>query len=387
MTTDELNAISVEKLPGSEVKVTGEVPYVYLDKYRKHAVEHVQHGIELPGFRPGHIPENILIQKVGEMALITDMAEHALEDAYRAIVKHHNIDVIGHPKVSITKLAKDNPLGFSITVPIMPEFSLPEYKTIASGINKKRESKEVTDEEVTKQIEDILRQKVAYERLQEKTRRNADKTQRDADKNELGGMPELPTPESEAAKAVDEAIEDPSKLPLPELTDDYVKTLGQPGQFTSVDDFKTKIREHLTIQKAQDVDARHRVKITDAIVDKTEIVLPQIMIDSEMNQMFAQMNEDLERANLKIDDYLAHIKKSKEDLIEEWTPAATKRAKLQLVLNKIAKETSITPDPSHVDDQVSHILEQYKDADESRVRIYVSSVLQNDAVMKMLEEA
>ncbi len=380
MTTDELKTISVEKLPGSEVKITGEVPYVYLDKYRKHAVEHVQHGIELPGFRPGHIPENILIQKVGEMALITDMAEHALEDAYREIVTHHNIDVIGHPKVSITKLAKDNPLGFSITVPVMPEFSLPEYKTIASDINKNRESKEVTDEEVTKQIEDILRQKVAYERLQERARINADR-------KDMKDAIELPTPESEAEKAIDEAVEDPSKFPLPELTDDFVKTLGQPGQFTSVDDFKTKIREHLTIQKAQDVDARHRVKITDAIVDKTEIVLPQIMIDSEMNQMFAQMNEDLERANLKIDDYLAHIKKSKEDLIAEWTPAATKRAKLQLVLNKIAKEASITPDPSHVDDQVSHILEQYKDADESRVRIYVSSVLQNDAVMKMLEEA
>ncbi len=382
MTHEELSTISVEKLPGSEVKITGEVPYVYLEKYHKHAIEHVQHGIELPGFRKGHIPENILIQKVGEMAIISDMAEHALQDAYHKIVEHHKIDVIGHPNVSITKIAKDNPLGFSITVSVLPEFSLPDYKKIAKDINASKESKEVTDEEITKQVEDILRQKVAYERIQAKA--NA-KAELDKQKDALGDELALPTPESEALK--DEGSDDVSKLPLPELTDEYVKTLGTPGQFESVDDFRTKIKEHLTIQKAQDVDARHRAKITDEIVLKTEILLPQIMIDAEMNQMFAQMEEDLNRAQLKIDDYLEHIKKSREDLVKEWTPNAEKRAKLQMVLNAIAKEESITPDPSIVDHEVSNLLEKYKDADEERVRIYVESVMANDAVMKMLESA
>ena len=369
MTQEELKNISVESLPGSEVKISGEVPYVYLQKYRKHAIEHVQHDIELPGFRKGHIPESMLIQKIGEMPIITDMAEHALEDAYREIVREKNIDVIGHPKVTITKLAKDNPLGFTITVAVLPEVTLPDYKKIAGEINKNRESKDVTDEEVTKQIEEILRQKVAYERLQTKAKVKA----------ELGDDA-LPTPETEDA-------DDLSTLPLPELTDEFVGTLGNPGQFNSVTEFKEKIKEHLTIQKAQDVDASHRVKLTDAIIEKTEVVLPQIMIDAEMNQMFAQMEQDLTRANLKIDDYLGHIKKSREDLMKEWTPAAEKRAKLQLVLNAIAKKEDIKADPSLVDHQVSALLEQYKDADEERVRIYVMSILQNDAVMTMLDKA
>lgn len=384
MTHEELKAISVEKLPGSEVKITGEVPYVYLEKYRKHAVEHVQQGIEMPGFRRGHIPENMLIQKVGEMALLSDMAEHSLEDAYRKIVEHHKIEVVGHPKVSITTLAKDNPLGFSITVAVMPEFTLPDVQKIAAEINKNKESKEVSDEEVTKQVAEILRQKVAYDRLQSKAQKNVDKdltagrqARNDAEKSD--DAIELPTPESVTAGGAT------AELPLPELTDEYVKGLGTPGQFETVADFRGKIREHLTIQKAQDVDSHHRAKITDAIIAKTEMVLPQIMIDAEINQMFAQMNEDLERANLKIDDYLGHIKKSREDLILEWTPGATSKAKLQLVLNAIAKEKSITPDPSLVDHEVSGLLEKYKDADEERVRVYVTSVMTNDAVMKMLE--
>jgi trigger factor len=113
--------------------------------------------------------------------------------------------------------------------------------------------------------------------------------------------------------------------------------------------------------------------------------LPQVLIDGEIDQMFGQMNEDLDRAHLKMEDYLTHIKKTKEDLKLEWTPAAEKRAKLQLALNEIAKKDNITPDKAQLDTQVDQLMEQYKDADETRVRIYVTSVMTNEAVMQMLE--
>ena len=79
--------------------------------------------------------------------------------------------------------------------------------------------------------------------------------------------------------------------------------------------------------------------------------------------------------------------KTKEDLIKEWTPAAEKRARLQLVLNEIAKKENLTPDEKQLNDQVAQLMEQYKDADEHRVRIYVASVMQNEAVMQLLEKA
>ncbi len=113
--------------------------------------------------------------------------------------------------------------------------------------------------------------------------------------------------------------------------------------------------------------------------------IPQVLIDSELNQMFAQMNEDLERSNLKMDDYLKHINKTQDDLKKDWTPAADKRAKLQLVLNEIAKNEDVKPDQTQLDAQVAQLLEQYKDADKHRVEIYVASVMTNEAVMKMLE--
>lgn len=393
MQKEELQKITVEKKEGSTVEIKGELPFGELEKHRKSAVDAISKNVTIDGFRKGHIPENVLIQKVGEMAILSEMAERALARAYPEVVAHHELDVIGHPKITLTKLAKDNPLGFTILVAVVPEITLPDYNKLAKTANAEKESKEVTDEEVDKQINDILRQKAAYERLQSKAKAKGETTEHVHGENcdhdhdhEHAHEEDEPIEDKVNAEGGEGPLGDIKDLPIPELTDEFVKTLGQPGQFATVADFKSKIKEHIAVEKERDVASRHRAKITDSIVAESKMEMPQILIDSEINQMFGQMEEDLNRAQLKFEDYLGHIKKTREDLIKEWTPSAEKRAKLQLVLNEIAKKEKIEADPSMVDEEVSRLLEKYKDADEKRVRVYISSVLQNEAVLKKLEE-
>ncbi len=374
---DFKTAFTVTKEAGSQVKIVGEIPFAELEAERARAIAHLGKNITLDGFRKGHVPEAVVVQQVGEMTILNEMAERALAHMYPHIVEAHELMVIGHPQVEITKLAPGNPLGISLTVAVIPEVGLPEYMSLAASINAAKESAEVTDEELEKQIADIMRQKLAYERLQSKAAAQA------AAPAAAEGY--LPTPETEAAK--EEEAFDPATAPLPELTDEYVKGLGQPGQFETVADFKAKVKEHLTIEKAQQVATAHRAKLTDTIIEASTIDLPKILIDSELNQMFAQMDEDIKRANLKFDDYLAHINKTKEDLAAEWTPMAEKRAKLQLVLNEIAKKEEVKLDEEQLKAQTDQLLEQYKDADPTRVRVYVASVMQNEAVMQKLEAA
>ena len=388
---------TVTKETGSQVKIEGEIPFSELEKERAAALAYLGKNIEVDGFRKGHVPEKIVLERIGEMALLTEMSERSIAKVYPEVVKANEINAIGHPQIQITKIAMDNPLGFTATVAVVPEITLPDYKKIAAEVNKDKATLEVTDEEVENQAKDIIRQKEAYERLQQKAAKEAEAKEKAED---MGDTTELPTPDTVDEKkeththadgTVHEgpAHDEPGEIKdedLPELTDEYVKGLGQPGQFETVDDFKTKLREHLAIEKEREVNAAHRAKITDKIIEESTMELPQILIDSELGQMFAQMEEDLNRANLKMDDYLGHIKKSKEDLIAEWTPAATKRAELQLILNEIAKADNVEADKGAVDAQVDQLKEQYKDADEARVRVYVESVMTNEAVMKLLEE-
>jgi trigger factor len=371
--TDFKTAFTVEELPNSQIKISGELPYAELQSERNAALVALGKNIELDGFRKGHIPTPVLEKHVGEMAILGEMAERAIAHSYPHIVEAHKLEVIGQPQIEVKKIAPGNPLAFAITVAVVPTFELPDYQAIAKEVNKNRPTDEVTDEEVEEKIKEIQKQKRAYERMQELSQQSPEDAKKDAE--------DLLTPES-----VEKKVEEDTEAPLPELTDEYVKTLGQPGQFETVADFKAKLREHLEVEKKQNNAAKHRADITDSIIAKTEMTLPTILIDSEINQMFAQMQEDLERSNLKMDDYLTHIKKTKEDLKTEWTPAAEKRAQLQLLLNEIAKAEEITPDQDAVETQTKQLLERFKDADKTRVRLYVASVLLNEAVMKSLEE-
>lgn len=389
---DFIKSFSVTHEDGSKVTISGEIPFEELQKHREAALQELGKNIEVDGFRKGHVPEDVLIQRIGEGTLLSEMAERALAEVYPAAIQQHEIDAVGHPQISITKLAPDNPLGFSATVAVMPEITLPDYKALAKEVNESRDSVEITDEDVEKQIKDIMRQRIAYERLQAKAQNNADEGGSKDSSTQDDNTTDLPTPETVEQKDDDTNTEeqptDPAEIKdedLPELTDDYVKGLGQSGQFESVDDFKSKLREHLTIEKEKEVTSAHRAKLTDKIVEESQFTVPQVMVDAELNQMFAQMEEDLKKANLSMDDYLSHVKKTKDELKSEWQDAAEKRARLQLVLNEIARQEEITPDEKEVEEQVAQLKEQYKDVEEERVRLYVNSVLKNEAAMKMLE--
>ncbi len=109
------------------------------------------------------------------------------------------------------------------------------------------------------------------------------------------------------------------------------------------------------------------------------------MIETEINRTEAQFKADIERMGVKLDDYLKHAKKEIADIRKEWRPDAEKKAKLQLVLNEIAKKEDIKPSAAEIEAEVSHIIAHYKDADRERAAVYAETVLTNDKVFEWLE--
>jgi trigger factor len=89
---------------------------------------------------------------------------------------------------------------------------------------------------------------------------------------------------------------------------------------------------------------------------------------------------------LKLEDYLKHIKKTIEDLKKEWIPDAEKRAKLQIILQKISIEEKLEADKEEVEKETAKLIEYYKGSDPERTRAYVEMQLVNEKVWKFLEE-
>ena len=344
---------TVNKLPGSEIEVVGSIAPEAWGSFRAQALKNLNDSVKLDGFRKGNIPENVLISKIGEMAVLEEMAELAVPKAYIDIVIEQKLDVIGKPAIHVTKLAANNPIEFKAKVAVVPEVTLPDYKAIAAKVNKESDPADIA---VTpKDIEDaILRVRKMH----------ASHEGHDHDKM---------TPEEH-----DKAIMDN----LPELTDDMVKKIGD---FEDVPDFKNKLSGILAEDKKNAAREKGRARIADALADKAKVEIPEILIESELNRSQSQFEADIERMGLKLEDYLKHAKKEIADIRKEWRPNAEKKAKLQLILNEIAKAEKIAPTPEEIEAEVSHIVAHYQDADRERAAVYAETVLTNDKVFEFLE--
>jgi len=341
--------INTKKLDNSEVEIECEIGHEEVVCYRSKAIESLQKELNLPGFRPGHVPENMIIQHIGEQGLLAEMAELAINDSYSNIIVESKQNFISMPDVQITKIAIGNPINFKISGQVMPEVELTDYKKIAKSENgKKEESTEVTEKEIAETIEQI---RTNY------AQRNH--THAEGEKHKEG-----------------------EKLDLPEINDEFVTKLGD---FKDVADFNIKLKEGLQKEKEFKAKDKKRLAIIEEIINKSKITLPKLLVDSELQKMQAQFTDDIARVGLKVEDYLKHIKKTWEDLKKEWLPDAEKRAKLQLILSKIALDEKIEPEKSVVDKEVEQLMKTYKDAKEDRTRAYVEMVLTNEKVFEYLE--
>lgn len=143
--------LKIERLPTGEAVITGKITTEALDEARGEAIKSLSARLDLPGFRKGNVPENVLVKNLGEMSVLEEMAEIVLAHEYVHIISEAKLSPIARPQIAITKLAPGIPLEFKITVTLKPEFALPDYKKIAKETNKTEDV--VVDE---KEIDAVL---------------------------------------------------------------------------------------------------------------------------------------------------------------------------------------------------------------------------------------
>lgn len=340
--------IAVEEKENSEIEIRGEIPESVFGTYRTQALKKLGKDMVIPGFRKGNLPEKVLVERVGEQAILQEIAEMALSKAYPQIMAEQKRMFIGRPNVTITKIAPGNPIEFKIEAAVVPTVELPDYKAIAQEVMSKTETIEVTETEVLDVIRELRRNKW---RIDNKER---------AEKGE-----------------------EPKAEELPELTDELVKGLGD---FKHVEDFKTKLKDNLKLEKERKNKEKKRIEATNKIIEQSKIPLPSVLTEGELSGMMSQFKADVGRMGLDFEEYLKKIQKSEDDLKKEWRPDAEKRAKLQLVLNAIAEQENIKPKDEQIEKELEHLKQHAKDADPERLKIYVQSMLTNEQVFQFLEK-
>jgi len=420
---------SVKELPQSQVELSISVTP---DEYKKHlekAAIRISERTNIKGFRKGKAPYDHVVREVGEMNIMNEALETIVQESFYKAVTEEKLETIGMPKIEVDKVAPGNDIEYKATVALVPDVKLPDL----TKIKVKHDTKDVTDEDVKNVVKDLTKMQ-AKEVLVEEAATEDHMIEIDMDlkkdnvpveggqakgykvhlaekehhipgfNDQLIGLKageektfELPFPEKyhNAMLAGNNAtfeikVKGVYNREFPEVNDDFAKTLGQ----DSLEKLEAKIRENMEMEAKQKADHKAEIEIFDTIIEKTKFdEIPEVLIDAERKKMFYELQKDLDRNGITIAQYLSDIKKTEEDLFNDFKEQATKRAKATLISRKVAEQEKIEITKEELEKEVEMMKQMYKGDETAQENLKnpevidtIRTIQQNKKVVEFLKE-
>jgi len=296
--------------------------------------------ISVPGFRKGKVPAVMVRERMDPVELLEEAARKALPGVVRSIVDDEKLSVLGQPQIALTKLAPGNPVGFAVRFALMPDIKLPDYKGIARRIVREKKPIEVAPGEVDAAMKHI----------------------REMFKGGGSG-------EGESAA-------------LPEITDDFVK---QFGPYKNVAEFQEELERNIKEGKERDEKEKLREETVRAIVAKTKITIPKLLVDQELAAFFDNRDESLKKENISLEDYLRQVKKTEEELEKEEREAIEHQIAASLVMGAMRKAENITADEKDITANIAALKRRYPDRTDAELWEPAEAIAMQKKLFDILE--
>jgi trigger factor len=393
--------IHTEEDSERQLKVTVEVPENQVQAQMKRTAREFARQVNIPGFRRGKVPYNILVQRIGEDAIRADAVEDMLESVFVEALEE--IDETPYRQPSLDDIEM-KPLVLKITIPLEPIVKLGDYRAIRREI----EPVEVTDEALEEALESIRDQheilepidrpaefgdlitvsgvgKIDEETGEEIWHEHETDLILDPEKlfpnlpfaENLVGMPAGETKEfgftfpedykdEELAgrKATFEvSMEKVQSRELPELTDEMAQ---EEGDYETVDELREGLKKELYEQAKRQAKSELLDDVVDEMLAEAEINYPPAVVESELDDTLERYKDQVTRSGWQWDDYLKLQSITEESLRDEWREAAVERVRRALVLRQFIEEEKLSVVPAEIDSAVDKRLGQFGENEELR---------------------
>ncbi|HOC06072.1 MAG TPA: trigger factor [Bacillota bacterium] len=394
----------VLKKEANVVELKVELPQEQVEKAIAKAYMRTRKDYSLPGFRKGKVPRNILEKRFGIEIFYEEAANILVQESYPEVVESQGLEPVDLPDISIEQLDSEQPFIYTAKVTVLPELKLGKYK----GLKIAKEEKAVTDEDVDAELKALQNSKAKLIALEEDAiAAEGDQVvidftgTLDGDEFEGGSavnyplllgsgafvpgfedqlmgaglgekvqvkltMPEDYHNEELAGKEVEFAVEikEIKRKELPALDDDFAREVGDYDSLAALKDF---IRERLEDRAQQESENKFRTAVLEAVRDKAEVDIPEVMIENETKAMLRQMENRFAQQGLKFEDYLSYTGKSVEDIKAEMRPGAENNVKTELLLDTISKVENISVEEAELEEEIAQLAAVYgQDAKDMR---------------------
>lgn len=385
-----------EKQEGNEGVLTIEVSPEEFDKALDQAFKKVSKDVQIPGFRKGKIPRKIFENRFGVESLYQDAVDIVLPDAYMKAIEETNIEPVAQPEVDIETIEQGKPLVFTAKVTVKPEVKLGEYK----GLEVEEQSVEVTEEDVEKEIEHQREHHAELVVKEEGTVEEGDTVVIDFEgflgdepfeggkgenhSLEIGSGQFIPGFEEQlVGKKAEEDTEITLTFPedyhaeelagkeatfkvkiheikskeLPELDDEFAKDVDE--EVETLDELKKKKKEELEEQKKQEAENQKRETLLEKASENAEVVIPEAMVDTELDQMVKEFEQRLQMQGMTLEMYSQFSGQDVDALKEQMKEDAEKRVKTNLTLEAIVENEDLEVSEDDLNAELENMASMY----------------------------
>ena len=351
--------------------------------------------ISIPGFRKGKAPRHVIEMQYGKGVFYEDALDELFPELYSEAVRENNLEVVDRPELDVEQMESGKELKFSVEVFVKPDVELGDYSTIDA----KKEVAEVTDDDVTAEIERARERNARFIDVTDRPAKlddevNIDYSGFDGDNQFEGGTAKgqnltlgsgtfIPGFEEQLVGAsvgdeVDVNVTFPEEYhekslaghpvvfkvkvnsikekELPALDDDFANDMS----FDTLDEYKADVRAKLEKDAEDKAEAAFENEVLEKVVESCKIDIPEAMITADVDDMLRDMEMRLKMQGLKLADYIKYTGQTEEQLREMYKPQATERVKGQLVLEAIKNKENIEATEEEVDAEIAKAAEQRK---------------------------
>ncbi|KKR81379.1 MAG: Trigger factor [Candidatus Daviesbacteria bacterium GW2011_GWA1_41_61] len=320
---------TINKQPKAIVDMEVTVPWADIAPKWDEILQKLSQDIELPGFRKGQAPLNMVEQQLGSKVqdeFLKIVMPQALVDALQGT----DVVPIDYPKYQLISFTKGQPLIFKATITERPKVEVGDYKTISA---QRPPIKTVTDEEVEKIVEDL------YKRWSAK--QSSVVSPQTSDQTVVSGNGSPSTPQASGSMSFNQpaasAAQPAADSSLIGPSDTFAQAMGT----GSLADLKTKIKADLENEAKFNNELDFEEAILQEVEKITTVDVPQILIEDELNRMLVQLQRRVTEMGLLFDEYLKSQNETMDSLKAKWTPQAEKNVRMELGLAEIARREGV----------------------------------------------
>ncbi len=391
---------TVERLSPTRVRIAVEVPFDELKPDFDRAYKKIAKQVSIPGFRPGKVPARIIEARLGRGVVLEEVVNEAVPAKYtEAMTAATDVTPIGRPDIEVTEVADHDKLTFTAEVDVRPDIILPELDSVSVTVD----DVEVTDTDVDEGL-DNLRARFG----------TLTGVERAAEKDDFVMVDLAATVDGNAVEeanttgfshqvgqgglidGINEAIEGLSagesatftstlvageyadqdaevtvtvtavkERQLPAADDEFAQLASE---FDTLDELTADLRERLVRVKRMDQVTAARDKVLDAIVDATEVPLPESVVVAEVESRTHDAVHSFDHDEDRFVEFLQTQGQTREEFDTAARDDAEKNVRTRLVLDALADAEQVSVDDQELTERIVYQAQQYQMPPEEFVR-------------------